>query len=335
MAYITLSTSISSNTLIQNVTISSLTDGVNEILQQPIPMTKYGSIYTAQLEVPDIYINKTLTYTITIQDLAPEQLEEWMPPDLRIANQYSISGQIFIYSPTVFDYKYCKRMFVLLTGRYDMVANPLEDNYTDVLGQLNLLFNSAQQWLDEQADMHKFIGFIYKELPANQDWIDFKNVRYIKKIFELKEDNTLSPVSFVVTASSMVPYQLGDILTEEQKQTLNLPDIVYDLTHYPTRIVYIPPIDKDRKLLVECYYYSPKLERDSDISFWTMQAPEILVKTAYMKLQEFNNNLEHAQFLRQDVLAYVNELRKDFIAEQWETIPSYNMKLEGNLLWQP
>lgn len=334
MAMVKLNTIIISNSNIQIVRLISLKYGDINILQEPIIMSKYDNLYFVYVNIPDEYMNKELMYEIEVIDKLPKEIYEWMPESLVLYNKYVVSGNIFLYSPQFRDYKYVKRMLVTLTGRYELVNNPKQDDYSDPTGQLNFLFNSAQRWLDEKADITKFIGFLYKELPAGQDWISFNGVRYIRRIYEIGDNKEVKSIPFLIMASSMVPEQLGNTLTQQQKDELGLPNDMYNTEHYPTKIVYVKPEDKNRKILIECYYYSQPLERDSDISFWTVQAPELLVKTAYMKMNEFYNNIEHANYLRQDIISSLIELRNNYTAEMWESIPYHNMKMEGEPIWQ-
>lgn len=302
------------------------------LLDNPI-ILNYSSTdnlyYSDFIEVSDEYANREATYIVNVYDTLPTDVD--YP---KIENKFLIGGKVYLKANIIKDYLYCKRLFCHLTGRYDLFVDPLKNDFADVKGIVELVFNSGQNWIETQLDIGSLMGFMYYRLPAYQSSIEFKNVRYIKKVVELV-NGKYNEIPFYAQAIGMVPDQRGNELSNDIKQKLNFPEYYYTIESLPFKAISVEPTDYDRDIIIQCYYYSKKLIEDSDVNFWTIEYPDILVKSAIRELEIYMGNYDKAQIYELELLKRLNEIRKDFVAHKYGSLMPNQMVMEGPNLWLP
>ncbi len=301
------------------------------LLNNTYPLTKVGNTYSTTVDIPSDVLNQDVDYTVVVYEKLPvSELYEGMPLSMYVDNTYTVTGKVKFRASVRKDYFYCKRMFIKLTGRYDLVANPIADDYSDIYGLVSMYFNTAQKYLDDLFDIEKMKGFYYYQLPANEYIISLSNIRYVKNVWEVKEDSDgnkyTERIDYYPIASGFVPEQCALESSEKQIiiQNTGLPaELLED--NFPVKYIYIQPKNEDRHILIETFYYSKELIRDEDITFWTMIHPELLVRTAVMVMERYNKNYNDALTLEQGIIKEVLNISKDYIASEISAIPHYNM----------
>lgn len=309
---------------VKNVVLESLSVE-QEILAENINLIPIQNTYFVDLDIHSKYLGMTAKYSLKITDTVPNTVDY---PD--ISNSYTIQGEVFLKGTVYKDYLYCKKMFCNLTGRYDLFVDPLNDNYTDAKGIVGMLFNSAQRWLENRVDLNKMMGFYYYNLPANQGYIEFSNFKYVKRVLQINEDCIPPiPLTFLTQATGFVPEQLGEVLSQDIKDKLGFPDYFYNPSHFPVKSIYVEPVNKNRIILIESYYYSKELQKDNDVSLWTMQYPDILVKAVCKEMEVYNNNLDMARMYETVVMGELIEIEKNSVAEQMNAFSPSQMTMRS------
>ncbi len=323
--------SISRSVYLQSIKVSNI-----ELLQRDIKLqySQVDNFYFADdIVVDDTYANQEAEYRLLIEDTLPTD----DPNYPQIVNKFTIIGKLYLKYEIFKDYLYCKRLFCQLTGRYDLFADPLKNDYRDIKGIVELLFNSGQKWIETQLDIGSLMGFMYYRLPANNGTIEFKNIRYVKKVVELRDDRYIE-LPFCAQAIGLVPEQREDgehPLSEDIRERLGYPNYYYTADGLLYRAIVVEPVDYDRDIIIQCYYYSKRLMEDKDMNFWTVEYPDVLVKSAIRELEIYMGNFDKAQMYEIELMKRLNEIRKDFVAHTYGSIKPNQMVMEGRNIWLP
>lgn len=223
---------------------------------------------------------------------------------------------------------YCKKWYIDESGREDRVRGPITgaptDDYTDI--SCNRIGNAAQRLLDNLFPMFKTSLYKWVTLAANAEMVTLNLARHVEGVDQYDADSgTFAPLYWYSLICGLSPDQTGQPVSPLGETALTLPiarteQTVFGPSHWPLKAIYIPPDEtEDRVLRIKCAWYNPTLRYDSDMSFWTVNFPEHLVKTMMLIDEGFSRNTsgynDFVQPLIQDVMkVWHNEVR-----EEWDS----------------
>ena len=184
------------------------------------------------------------------------------------------------------------RMLVKTSGRADLVVDADGNDYTDA-GYAVHYVNQAQDWLDRRLENKKTALKLYKTLSAGESLVTFARARYVTAVWDVTDLTNPQPLQWAPVPIGLAPDQAD--LTE----LAGSEHVVFG-NHWPTHGIVVP-VDEaaTRTLLVEAGWYNGKLVNYEDRSFWTVNAPMLLVwATMYMFEVGYRASQGQSDFLK-------------------------------------
>ena len=234
-----------------------------------------------------------------------------------------------------------RKMLVDRTGRFDLVADAEEGDYTD--NGANELINAGQRWLDRMLRYPKDLKWFYYQLSSGACEVEFKRPRVVREVWiadttngrqrleqkplswlrenyytvPLASQDTGTPMywsrSVLGLAPELADYDADDVEDAEWTDTdyLKLGD------HIPYGgIILMPPADGAYTVEVLGSWYSYELSDDDDVSVWTYH-PEILVRAARWQIEtDMHRNDQGADAFMKAIMIDLDQLRNDLIADE-------------------
>jgi len=208
-----------------------------------------------------------------------------------------------------------RRLVVELSGRYDLLRDPENNDWTDDRGLLTFYVNEAQKWLDTRFTMPKHPSWLYKTLPANQSVVHMQHARYVISVAELQDDMTKKPISWATHYNGLAPEQ-------ERETALTLPkaaDTVYYGAHWntvsPITSIWVEPASVDRTIVLHVASYTRELVNANDRSYWTVQHPRLLAQTVMYLFEIPMRNSQGVQDLYNPIMDELTKVYHDYCAE--------------------
>lgn len=238
------------------------------------------------------------------------RVEETSPAN----NKYYINGKLTGSTASLIPHTlgWCRKFLVDISGRYDLVVDAVNGDYTDN-GLGNWYLNSAQQRLDNLLQYNKSTAWLYKELAANTSMITFQQCRHVRNVYEQTNDSDQDR-----TMLSWSTLQVG--LAPEQKaetaETLDWTKNIVFGDHYVYQSIYLEPSESARLIAIEADWYSRHLTNDTDKSFWTVQHPQLLVRAAQREMEVDMRNTQGVNDIDAPLLAAVQDIYKNLCAEE-------------------
>ena len=239
------------------------------------------------------------------------------------------------------------------SGHFELVADAASGDYSD--NGANIYINDGQRWLDDQLPYAKGEAILFKTIVSGESFKTFSLARIVKSVWcvdaadgrtrlerktfeemqELYPDVPLTsidtgrPVYFCNAPIGVAPELIG---VGEEEMT---GDGIIDLEHtsfewedqLPLKgIIVMPPADGDYTLKIICQWYCPELTSDEDVSFWSVERPQMLVRAARMKMEMdlHRNSTGKADFQR-DLLEDLQKIYHNLIAEEMAGPPSMHV----------
>lgn len=206
-----------------------------------------------------------------------------------------------------------RKKFVEISGRFDLVVDPasFKDNGADFFLQ------AGQTFLDNFVEFDK--GFATYEVPlvAGVDTVLLPQVRAVKAVYHRRADGDylLSPfqeVQHFYGGVGEAPLE-GSVPAYYKVFSPRTPPSPSVLTETRSAIQISYTEEIDTVLVIEGLFYSPKLERDEDFSFWTEQHPDILIQAALYKMESFYGNTQGTQ-------DYLSALRESILGLDYNVV---------------
>ncbi len=246
---------------------------------------------------------------------------------------------------TLFD---VRQLLVRRSGNYSLVVDAANEDWTD--NGANAFINAGQRWMDRKFAYDKQQSWYTHILAADQSLLSFDKARYIESVEISTEDGgrkilARKTLRDLMTEFSDVP--LSSITGAEPK--FWTPDIVglspelfsttlSSLTsdgvvdtdfylygdHYLTSaVIILPPPDVAYTVKVLGRWLSKELTSDNDVSVWTVNAPELLVRAARLQIEtDLHRGSEGSNVFEARLLDDLNEFYRDFKAEAVAGPPS-------------
>lgn len=174
--------------------------------------------------------------------------------------------------------------FVDVAGRYDFVDGddvPKDKAY--------LCLNAAQRWLDREVRQPNECAWLYKEVPAGETLIKFAHARYVKDVY---------------SHMMQIPWQTVQFgLDTDDRNGL-------------TQGITIPKSERDRTIRILSAWYSPELTDTDDVSFWSAQHPELLIRAMQMQCEIDMRNTQGVNDFMEPLKYDCAQLYRDIVAEE-------------------
>lgn len=250
------------------------------------------------------------------------RVEETSPAN----NKFYINGKLTGSTASVTPHTlgWCRKFLVDISGRYDLVVDAPNGDYTqDSRGLANWYLNSAQQRLDNLLQYNKSTAWLYKELPANTSIITFQQCRHVRNVYEQTDDSEQERtlLSWSTLQVGLAPEQRNAVAAESDPPVEG--ELIIDWTknivfgdHYVYQSIYVEPSESDRLIVVEADWYSRHLTNDTDKSFWTVQHPQLLVRAAQREMEVDMRNTQGVNDFDVPLLAAVQDIYKNLCAEE-------------------
>lgn len=205
-----------------------------------------------------------------------------------------------------------RRRLIEQSGHYELVADAHGLDFAD--RGANEFINAGQRWLDRLFDYHKSAAWIYKPLVSGESLVTFSSARYIKEIWIVENgvrrplprstwqmlrdtyrqtDHSLTtpappqhwaPIP-VGLGGNQSRYADGDDLDPLEVGVDGYNDIVFG-DHWPVQgILIMPPPEAGSTLEVCAVWRQSDLVNDTDKTYWTVEAPELLTRAARWQIE--------------------------------------------------
>ena len=251
-----------------------------------------------------------------------------------------------------------RRKLIELSGHYELAKNPEGGDWSDT--GANYHINSAIRSLDNAFTYHKSDAWLYKRLAAGDVVVSLDFARYIREVWIVSEGKRvkLSKVSFeelrtaypeadittidagtpaywAPAIAGLAPEQLSE--TRQSLEALGLEDLdlielrAHHFRHFPIRnIVVMPPPSVAYTVEVLAAWYSPELTLDTDVCFWTVNYPSLVVRSARRELElDLHRNTQGYQDFDAPIFEELRQIYHNMIAEEVASVSPENMCMEG------
>lgn len=222
-----------------------------------------------------------------------------------------------------------REQFVKLSGRYDLSS---ADFQTD--SGADFFIQSGQRFLDRRFYTRKTIGRLFDEVAADSWYLEFQGCRAIKEVwinddeerwqltrydYQTIRNNYDGLISATDTGAPKfyTPIWIRTTLATEkddQGSFFNHVKTADDGSY--NAILFMPPTDGGYVIEVIGYFDSDALSVNADTSFWSVMAPETLLKAALYQLEVFYRNTEGAKDWMNAIMEDGMDIEKDAVEEE-------------------
>lgn len=226
-----------------------------------------------------------------------------------------------------------RTQFVKISGRYDLVDDAV--SFSD--DGADFYITAGQKYLDRLVTVPENTATIFLPLAIGEYSLTFQHsCRAIQQVFvnntedryELEKialDDLKTAYSDTVaetTTDGPLYYALANLRALETTVKTTLGTFI-NLTHdeadtnYDYRgIIIVPPVDEAYTVEISGLFSQNTLSADLDENYWTLQAPDLLLKASLYQLETFSRGTENAKTWLSAIQAEVAVLEKDFIEEE-------------------
>ncbi len=228
-----------------------------------------------------------------------------------------------------------RKMFVKLSGRYDLVKDP--DTYED--DGANFLISAGIRLLDSMFTHSKSYGEVTLELKANQAIYNVSSMLSIEGVQRGSDEGRVSLTHITEeelqeqdptqTSSTGTPKNYALVTTVRDAILGNRKTA---LTQLSIKLFPIPDSSINAYVLGRI---SIPLEEDNDTNFWTLNYPETLISATMYQIERFHRNrqgmADHMTAIQRDL----RELDANAIESQMGSLTqmkdSFKFRGEGNV----
>lgn len=227
------------------------------------------------------------------------------------------------------------------SGRYGLVVDAENGDWTD--NGANALLNQGQKWLDRKFEYDKQQSWFTTTVVSGQSLVQFNKARYIERVeladttngrtvlqrktrawlateyadVPLSALDTGEPLYWAPVIVGLAPQQYGDDAADLTTAGVTDKDWYLYGNHYPySAIEVFPPSDSTRTIKVLARWTSKELTDDADVSVWSVNEPEMLVRAARLQIEsDLHRSDEGQSTFEKRLLDDLDGLYKDFLAE--------------------
>lgn len=232
------------------------------------------------------------------------------------------------------DLKTLRTKFVQLSGRYDLVVDTTDwaDNGAD------FYITSAQKFLEKLVEVPRNVGSFYKELAIGEYAISWEH--HTRVIQEVWVETSTARVKATKYSLSEVKEDYGELVSAIDDSHTNWVYAVADLRGInvvdkdalgeylenvdpigvvgdQARGIIIAPVPTTKVVVqIKGLFHQFVLTDDGDENFWTLEAPELLLRASLYQLESFSRGTENAKNWLSAIQADALLLDKDMAEEQ-------------------
>jgi len=229
---------------------------------------------------------------------------------------------------------------VRLSGHNELVADAASNDYTD--NGANYFVNAGQRWLDRQFEYKKAKTWLYKSLATGEYLVTFSKARYVSQVWAALSDGTRrqlehrtetqyrstysdsldvdsgAPLVWAPATVSLAPEHGEDDAADfATAGLLDYANIQFGDSYLVDAITVGPPVEATTTIQVLARWYSMDLADNADVSFWSVNEPNMLIRAARMVMeQELHRNKDGADAFKEDLLLDLVKLYHALVAEE-------------------
>lgn len=183
-----------------------------------------------------------------------------------------------------------RKTFVVSSGRYDLVKDTTE--YED--NGANSFINAGQKFLDLQLATPSEVSVWKAELKSGKFEVLVPDVRSIEEVYVVDSDERSFYLERLYLQDFKTNFNKSSDLGRPKYwalgQTLNVDGNESQLRKQA--VIVAPYPDSKYTVFVRGKFFSPRLENEKSISFWSINYPHILVQAAMYELEKFYRNTQ-------------------------------------------
>ena len=223
------------------------------------------------------------------------------------------------------------------SGRYDLINEDGTDNGFDFHLQ------QGQKWLDRKILHQKSAGRVFRLLEVGEYFVSFPLCRAIKEVwvatatartqlekmtiqdFRVAYPNqwgdvgTGTPLYYTPAFLRAVP-ETESVASANFDAIVGYTDIMVGKNYEYNGVLLAPRVDQQFHVEVWGYFYTEKLESDTDENYWSVEHPDILIMGALRQLEVFNRNTQGRVDWEGAIDQMLFDIDKDMVEEETSEI---------------
>jgi hypothetical protein len=247
------------------------------------------------------------------------------------------------------DLRTVRKNFIAASGRLDLVKKDGSNNGAD------WFINAGQRLLDRMIELPQMQNSFVRVMPpggytvlvedcrvVQEVWVDIDGVmkrltllshsdamQKFPKIISARNTSLMpniqldagttyagTPLYYCRYAASPSPRQQNLLFAGNTTNTAGMLGSQFGDLFNQTALMILPPVETQLAVKVVGIFYSVLLSDDGQITFWTMQAPDILVHAAMYQLEVFYRNMEGARGWMLAIQQALTGLDHDVVSEE-------------------
>lgn len=223
--------------------------------------------------------------------------------------------------------------FRTVSGRYDLVNTANENLGAD------FYINAGQHYLDRQHETQKSWGICYRQVAINHYAAMFPFCRAIKEVWaatttarwQLEKVNIQdlhaqyftkpgslldsgAPIVYSPTILRVIP-EADRQAIKDLDEIIGFADVMFGSHSAYNGIMIAPPTNEVLYVEIRGLFYSPELINDTDVSYWSLMHPEVLIMAAMYELEIVNRNTQGANDWLKSIQDHTIGLGMDLVEE--------------------
>jgi hypothetical protein len=229
------------------------------------------------------------------------------------------------------------------SAHHELVIDFAGADYSD--DGADYYLNAAQRWLDDMFPYRKSQAWYFSVLAAGQSLVTFNSARYVERVVlasgtdgrtelirktqrelqVLYSDYTDVPLSsldqgtpeyWAPAVIGLAPEQYAEDATTLAAAGAEDLDFLAHGNHYPLQgLIVMPPSDGVRTVEVLGRWYSKELSADADVSVWSVNHPDLLVRAAMRELEITFRNEQGVRAIEGPLLIQLKQISHNLAAE--------------------
>lgn len=223
--------------------------------------------------------------------------------------------------------------FVVLSGRYDLATNDGGEDY-DTDNGADFFINAGMRFLDKRYQTHKTVASYFKEVASGTYYLTFANCFAIHEVW-CNDDEARWKLSRYSYKEIKEAYNGLVSATDEGEPLYYCPIWLRaaDATDFESLgaffnyvksdddgtyngILFAPATNDSYNIEVVGRFYHDELSNNADENYWTLVAPDTLIKAALYQHEVFNRNQSNSDYWLKAMEIDGVELEKNLVDQE-------------------